>query len=231
MDANAKIFDAILNIAADDAMQREMAKLPSLEELNKMYRPSEALDKRVHSIIRRDARAARRRKIMRTFAKAAAILCVFIVVCFGVLMTVEASRNYILNMLIDVRDDHVLFEFGQGNASGTIDSMLISEALPEGFVLVDSHILTDSSLYFFINEFDDEILVFHGTSMDTIGIDNEQREFTVIEIDGQEVFLFAALYDHARNGIMWVQGESVVYVSTNLPLDDLTKIVKAIMAK
>ena len=64
-----------------------------------------------------------------------------------------------------------------------------------------------------------------------MGIDNEQREFTVIDIDGQEAFLFTALHDCARNGIMWVQGCRVVYVSTHLPLDDLMKIVTAIMTK
>ncbi|MCL1787348.1 MAG: hypothetical protein FWG38_05120, partial [Defluviitaleaceae bacterium] len=59
MDVNKDItrdealFDAVLNVALKDAMEREMQGMPSLETLNDMYPVSHALDRRVYQTINR----------------------------------------------------------------------------------------------------------------------------------------------------------------------------------
>ena len=225
-----EIFDALFKVAAKDAMKREMDSLPSLEELNEMYPPSEALDKRVYAVINRDIRTAKRKKAMHVFLRVAAVLCAFIVVSLGALMTVEASRNFIFNMIIEIRGDHVLFGFGQGDTAATIDAEVISESLPQGFALMDSHILEDFTVFIFTNEHGNEVIVQHSVATATIGVDNELREFTVVTINGQNAYVFTALYDYARHEIMWVHGDGVIAISTNTTLDEMLEIAENLIA-
>ncbi|MGI6576551.1 MAG: hypothetical protein ACOX1Q_00595 [Eubacteriales bacterium] len=49
---NEKIFDALLKVAVDEALKREMESLPSVEELDKIYKPSAAMDKRIKDLIK-----------------------------------------------------------------------------------------------------------------------------------------------------------------------------------
>ena len=41
------LFDAILKLAANEAMQREMNALPSFEDLNRQYKPTDSLNKKI----------------------------------------------------------------------------------------------------------------------------------------------------------------------------------------
>ena len=45
------LFDAILEVAIEKAFEKEMSELPSSEELNKIYKPSMELDKRIKKLI------------------------------------------------------------------------------------------------------------------------------------------------------------------------------------
>ena len=229
-EINDEIFEALLKVAAKDAMQREMSSMPSLEELNAQYPPSEALNKKVRNLFKREVRATQRKKLVRVFLRAAAVFCVFLVISIGALMTVEASRNFILNFLIELRDGHVLFRFGEDDTATQFDSESIINSLPEGFVLVESHIITDFSIYVFANDNGDEIIVAYGDPAGTVGIDNELREFSTITLGRHEAFLFTALYDHARNEIMWLHGDVFISISTKLPVDELIRIAENIAA-
>ena len=57
-----KLFAAVLKVAAEEAWQEEMDSLPSLDELNEMYPPSESLDKRVFGTINKAARRGKAKK-------------------------------------------------------------------------------------------------------------------------------------------------------------------------
>ncbi|MCL2357886.1 MAG: hypothetical protein FWC70_12170 [Defluviitaleaceae bacterium] len=71
-ERNEKLFDAILKVAAEEALREEIDAMPSCEELNKMYPRSKSLDKKVYAAINRKFGAARRKRIARIFAKIAA---------------------------------------------------------------------------------------------------------------------------------------------------------------
>ena len=225
-----EIFEALLKVAAKDAMQREMAVLPTLEELNEQYPPSEALNKKVYATFKKEARATQRKKMMRVFIRAAAVFCVFVVVSVGALMTVEASRNFIFNLLIEMRDGYVSIRFEENNVT-TIDAESIINYLPDGFVLVESHRLEDFSILIYANENGDEIIVKYSTLTAFHGVDTELREFTSITLGGLEAFLFTAIYYHARNEIMWQQGDVIVNISTHLHVDELIRIAERFVTK
>ncbi|MCL1844040.1 MAG: hypothetical protein FWF79_09520 [Defluviitaleaceae bacterium] len=99
---NEKIFNSLFDIAADEAFKEEMDALPSCEELNNMYPRTKSLDKKVYAVINKELNALKRKRALRTLAKVAAVLCIIVVASAGALISIEASRNFILNFIIDI---------------------------------------------------------------------------------------------------------------------------------
>lgn len=237
-EINDELFDAILKVAAKDAMHREMDEMPSLEELNAMYPTSQAFDKKVYGIIKKEnlsdnrkARIATGIKVVRSFAKVAAVLCIAIVVSFSALMTSARSRNYILNLLIDIRTDHVGFDFGQGEDVPVVSAELPIGYIPEGFTLTDSHNIEGIlSLFIFTNGQGGDIVVEKSTLVGSRGTGTTGREFSIIEFRGQEAYLFEAVEDDARNQIAWIYSDNImISVSTTLSLDELFRIAESVI--
>ena len=46
-----RIFDALLGIAAEETLEQEMGAMPGNEALNRIYRPSKRLNRKVRRII------------------------------------------------------------------------------------------------------------------------------------------------------------------------------------
>jgi len=202
-DVKEQLFDELLKIAAKDAMQREMDAEPSLEELNALYPRSKSLDKKVYAAIKRYERAEKIKKSMYVFSRAAAVLCIVIVLGGSLLYSVEASRNFIRNLLIDVREDHVVLDFGHRCAAVTTEKGLTFGYFPQGFELVNAHVLEAFNIFLFTNGMGDEIIVEHHFSNSLLmTIDNELREFSIGTLNGNKAFFFESLYDHARNQII-----------------------------
>ena len=151
-ERNEKVFDALLKIAAEELMREKMDALPSLEELNQMYPRSASLDKKIYAIINKEKRRVWRNKALRGFAKAAAVFSIVFVATTAILMSVGASRHFILNMLVDIRNDYVFFDFSQGHAPDGGSDMDIIGAVPDGFRMTSSQTLDSMSLYVFEDE-------------------------------------------------------------------------------
>ena len=88
-DRNEKLFDAVLKIAAEEAMVERMDGLPSREELAKLYPRSQAFDKRAAKIIGKHDRAEKIRKnafVVRTVLKIAASFLLVVTLGFSLLL-------------------------------------------------------------------------------------------------------------------------------------------------
>lgn len=228
-DVKERLFDELLKIAARDAMHREMDAEPGLDELNVMYPRSKAVDNKVYAAISRHEKAEKIKKSVRVFSRVAAVFCIVIVLGGSLLYSVEASRNFIRNLLIDVREDHVVLDFGYRGAVAATEKGLTFGYFPEGFELVDAHILEAFNKFLYTNESGDMIIVEHYlSSSQLMAIDNELRQFSIGILNEKKAFFFKSLYDDAHNQIVWEYGEEVISVSTNLPMDILIKIAENI---
>lgn len=227
-EINEEIFESLLKIAAKDAMRREMDALPSLEELNKLYTPPESVNKKFYTAIDKKVRAAKVRKFIHSFAKAAAVFFVVVIVGFGALMSVEASRNFIINTFADIRDEYVLLDFMAQDEPVYVETAeFVLGYIPEGFEIYSSVRLSEFHIVIFTNELGDEIIIDHHLSSDiTKGIDNERRDFSVITMNGNEAFFFQSRYYYARNQILWVYGNNVISISTTLCENELMRIAE-----
>jgi hypothetical protein len=228
-DIKGEIFDSLLKVAAKDAMHRELNDMPTLEELNELYPPSEELNKRVYAAINKETRKKKTKQAFRWIGKVAAIFCAVLVVSVGALMSVEASRNFILNLFIDVRDDHIVFDFGGQVYDLPNETVRMGFGyIPYGFSIVAYHRLEALDVTILTNEYGHEIIIAHHFSTTPlIAVDNELRDFSIISVNGIETFLFESIYEYARNQAMWAYTDGVISISTTLDLDELLKIVES----
>ena len=231
-ETNEKLFAAIMKVAAEEAWQEERDSLPSFEELNEMYPSSEAMDKRIYGTINKAARRGKIKKAMRTTARLAAVFCVFIVVASGVLLSVEASRTFILNRIISMGEDYVQIRFQLGYAADLEIGELVINYIPADFSFYTQGELAEGYTYYIfesdarktitINHFivpDDSRSVYMFNPM------AEYSEFTIVSLNGQIAYLFVS---PTHTTISWNYGRHFISVSAWLDVDELIKIAEGI---
>jgi len=228
IDVNEKLFEAMIKIAAEKVRKEEMDAFPSLEELNKMYPSSEALENRIQAIIGGEVETYKKKRTVQRLTKIAAGFGVLFVASATVLMSVEATRNFIINTFISPRDDHVVFDFVQDDAN--IDGIGFTIGyIPEGFGLVSSQTFHSFNTVIYENAYGDQIFVQqHIASLLAISLDNELREFTSVFLNSREVHLFEALDGDVPNAVMWQHGNDVFNIVSNIAIDELLLIAESV---
>jgi len=222
---NEKLFDAMVKAAFEEAAEQEMAALPGNEELNEMYPPSEAFDKRIMAIIAREEKAysdrykngPKRSRIIKTFARVAASIAVLFTVSTLALMSIEPSRVFVLTTLMNM---HMQYDQPQPLAA--------AEFMP----------FSDEELPMIQRNWgmDLDIDVDMDTDID-FDIGMAHRQFSVIDINGQEVFLYAAEDSHEqykRYIVRWSRGGIDFHISadpSDTNIDELLTLVESMITE
>ena len=246
INRNEELFEAILKVAAKEVMQKEMEQL--FNELDEMddIQPSDILDKKVRKMIARESRTYQRKKSLRSWAKIAAIFVGIVFAGTFTLLTIEASRNYVLNVIFGIRDDHVVVEFdlgsgdrpseGRGNVNemgGLEVSGIVFGYVPEGFEVVTYHEVGVMTIIVFSDGDERQIVVSHSPSQGLMTFtDNEAREFSVIYLtDGQKAFLFEANANDYNSTITWYRGIDVFSINAHLNTSGLLRMAENIFIR
>ena len=225
---NEKLFDAMVKAAFEEAAEQEMAALPSNEELNEMYPPSEAFDNRIMAIIEKEEKAYRERyknghngykrnRIIKTFTRVAASIAVLFTVSTLALMSIEPSRVFVLTTLMNMHMQH-----DQPQPLAAAEFMPFSdEELPmiqrNWGMDLDIDVDMDADI-----DFD---------------IDMAHRQFSVIDINGQEVFLYEAEDSHEqykRYIVRWSRGGIDFQISadpSDTNIDELLTLVESMITE
>lgn len=230
---NDKLFNAIIKVAAEEAWEEEMDSLPSLEELNEMYPPSESLDKRIYGTINKAARRGKIKKARRITSKLVAGLCVFIVLAGSLLMSVEASRAFILSRIINMGEDYVSIRFELGYAEGLEIGELVINYIPGDFTFYEQGEFAEGhTFYIFRSDTRKGIMIQHlivHEDMGTVGSLSpmtEDSEFAIISLHGQVAYLVTSTDESVVDSISWGHGRNFLSVSAWLDVDELIKIAE-----
>lgn len=66
-EKNEVLLDSLLKISLTEAFEKEIAELPSIEELNKKYKSSNELDKRINALIKKSNKKSKLKRISKRF--------------------------------------------------------------------------------------------------------------------------------------------------------------------
>lgn len=227
IDWNEKLFDAMLGVAIEEAVLQEMDALPSREELDAMYPATTAFDKKIKSIIAKEERDYKRKQMQKTLIKIVACIGIFIIIGTVVLMSVDASRIYILNAIISMQEDHLAFDFVYNEHSQLIEA----DILIDGFEYIGSQTYDNMlTISMYVNADGRNITIqrHEGANL-RAAIDTDYREYSTIRINYHEIFLFEAEGNAENNVLMWEQRNAVIQIISNADIETIIVTAEALI--
>jgi len=223
--------DALIAMIVTEAQNRELAQMPSLEEMNEDFQPSEKFQRKMEALVRDTKRKANRKQrlldIKHLFITLTAVISVF----SCTMLPVRAVREAVITTLIEWHDKFVSIIYVNEESSVTAFHITPSY-IPEEFSQVES---SDefNSLYYsqFKNPSNDwfHILVIPIESTQKMSLDSEFSTYYSVNFNGIQAIW--GIMDDKSNTLLWESGTLSFQVRGNLDLTELIKISEGIKVK
>jgi len=220
------MFEAMLKVAAKAVAVKEVDELLRQEELEGSLSHSEGLEKRFMKSLRKYRKAERNKRVKKTTYRVAASFGLFFLIGSLIVMSVEASRNFIFNAIINIRSDHIALGFGQGITDNEGIRFVLGY-MSQGFELISSQGGNNmTSLTFSDNSNRLIIITQHTASSLYSFVDNENREFALTSIGGMEAYKFEAADENEFSMIKWSYESDVFSVAGTIEFHELMLIAE-----
>lgn len=223
--------DALIAMIVTEAQDRELAQMPSLEEMNEDFQPSEKFQRKMETLVRDTKRKAERKKQLLNVKRCFITLTAAISIFSCTMLPVKAVREAVITTLIEWHDKFVSIIYV--NEESPVTAFHITQSyIPEGFSQVES---SDefNSLYYsqFKNPSNDwfHILVLPIESTQKMSLDSEFSTYYSVNFNG--IHAIWGIMDDKSNTLLWESGTLSFQVRGNLDLTELIKISEGIKVK
>ena len=184
--------DALIAMIVTEAQDRELAQMPSLEEMNEDFQPSEKFQRKMEALVHDTKRKAERKKrllgIKRFFITLTAAISIF----SCTMLPVKAVREAVITTLIEWHDKFVSVIYVNDESSVTTFH-IIPSYIPKGFSQVE---VPDESSGFYYGQFSDS----HNNWFDILVLPIENTQETFLDNE------FSTYYSINFNGIQAIWG-------------------------
>ena len=223
--------DALIAMIVTEAQDRELAQMPSLEEMNEDFQPSEKFQRKMEALVRDTKRKANRKQRLLNIKHLFITLTAAISIFSCTMLPVKAVREAVITTLIEWHDKFVSIIYA--NEESPVTAFHITQSyIPEGFSQVES---SDefNSLYYsqFKNPSNDwfHILVLPIESTQKMSLDSEFSTYYSVNFNGVQAIW--GIMDDKSNTLLWKSGTLSFQVRGNLDLTELIKISEGIKVK
>ena len=227
---NTKIsFEALLQMAVTEADQRDLARLPSNQEMNDAFQPSQRLEKKVEKTLHQRQTARRRRTALRWARNAAVVVLGIWVVFTGALVPVQAVQQAAYSTLLEWKEQFTsLFVSSVSAAVTALPEDIQVTYLPEGYTL-EKHIQIDAYLNnFYTNDLTGylNVQVHLINSEKQIDLDNEYSGYYTITFD--DISALWIQNDSSMNVLIYEKDDYLFYLAGSMDISELIKIAQGI---
>lgn len=220
--------DALIAMIVTEAQNRELAQMPSLEEMNEDFQPSEKFQRKMEALVHDTKRKAERKKrlldIKRFFITLTAAISIF----SCTMLPVKAVREAVITTLIEWHDKFVSIVYV--NEESSISTFHITPSyIPEGFSQVE---VPDEGSDLYYGQFSDssnswfDIIVLPIENKQETFLDNEFSTYYSINFNGIQAIW--GIMNDGSNTLLWERGTLSFQVCGNLDLTELIKISEKI---
>lgn len=229
-----KLFNVMLKAAVEENLMQSVNALPTKEALDKKHPLSTEFRKRLVRISKKYYRKSLFQRSSRIAKRAAVFAAVGILISFGSLLSVQASRNVIFNSVREWKADHVDIYFqeksgGEGQASNSGETLFDLPYLPSGFI--KSKEMKIGPLYRIIYQNEEqESIIFDQTPLSEEGklmVDTEHAAYQEISINGREASLFTANTADDKTFVLWRNGQTSLMLSSKIDKDELVRMAES----
>ena len=217
------IFEALFGQAVIDNFYEELNSLPSDEELAKQYPFSQAHEMRMKKLFAKNDRRDMLQNAAKWSRRLAAAIAIVVTLLFVSLMTVPQVRAVVVQTLTEWYEKFVRFT---SNVPASEKKNLEPKYIPDGFVEIvreETHMLV-TIIYMDFNE--DQIITFLSASAASAStsVDNEDKDYTILEISGIDYHLFTSLDSSGENSIVWEMSGQRYSIMSTISVEALTKM-------
>lgn len=220
--------DALIAMIVTEAQDRELAQMPSLEEMNEDFQPSEKFQRKMEALVHDTKRKAERKKrllgIKRFFITLTAAISIF----SCTMLPVKAVREAVITTLIEWHDKFVSIIYVNEESSVTAFHITPSY-IPEGFSQIE---VPDEGSDLYYGHFSDssnswfDIIVLPIENKQETFLDNEFSTYYSISFNGIQAIW--GIMNDKSNTLLWESRALSFQVRGNLDLTEIIKISEGI---
>lgn len=227
-----KITNEMLRKNAPQARDLWLDTLPQKGEVP-VFTVSSQFEEKMNYLLQKNHRIEKRKSYLRSLRGVAAVLLVLSVVSFVGLITVSASfRERVIQVVSRVFSDHTQYNYSSTQEGAMLPELHLN-SLPEGFTVLSDerfeqlsrqiHCENDAGYYL-----DIDVYAISFNDVATQLLDTEGAKVAVMDIQGREVTVVSK---DGRIILSWVEDSSVLSLSSNVELPELTPIVERLTDK
>lgn len=226
-----KITDEMLFEHAAEARDIWLGSLPSNDEIPDIQ-CSKRFERKMQKLIKEQHRTPRVNKILRYMKQTIAAVLAVVVISFGGLMTVEAYREQVIEIVIHVFNELTCYRFSSEvpNSEETELPEVSFGYVPHGMKEIENRLSTSNRRYILFETEDGTFFELTQWSVVADGnygmiLDTEDSEYKTGTINGYEAFF------NEKNGhgtILWMIDNIVYRLFGNIGVDELKTVAEKI---
>ena len=226
-----KITDEMLFEHAAEARDIWLSTLPDDEDIPDIP-TSKKFEKKMQKLIKEQRRTPKTNKILRYMKQTVAAVLAVAILSFGGLMTVEAYREKVVEIVVHVF--HELTDYRFASEKSEVGEVVLPEIsfgyVPEGMEEITDNVFADNSRYIVYEDDDGNFFELTQTAIGSNGafgtiLDTEDSNYEMTSINGNEAF------SNVKNGnaiIFWSYNNVIYDLYGNLDLTELKEIAEKI---
>lgn len=223
--------DALIALVVAEAEDRELSAMPSLEEMNAAFHPSEGFQKKMDKLLKRVKHKQERKGAWRTAKRLFVVATTVVTVFACVLMPVQAVREAVVSTVLNWRDQFVEILYSREDDANAVNLLQNVELtyLPEGLTETSSARTTNTSFW---NEYQSEdgewltVRIVPIQDKQSTFVDDEYTHYYQISFDGTDAVWGTAI--DGSNVLVW-QNDGLSYqVSSSYDLSEMIRVAEGI---
>lgn len=220
--------DALIAMIVTEAQDRELAQMPSLEEMNEDFQPSEKFQRKMEALVRDTKRKAEREKQLLNVKRFFITLTAAISIFSCTMLPVKAVREAVITTLIEWHDKFVSIIYV--NEESPVSTFHITPSyIPSGFSQIESSGESTGRYYGqFQNSEGDwfSLQVLPVENSQVTSLDSEFSSYYSISFDNNQAIW--GIMDDDSNTLLWESSTLSFQVRGNLSITELIKISEGI---
>lgn len=222
MNRQGGVFEALFSQAVIDDFNEELDSI-SDNTVKCECTFSDEYEVRMKKLFTVDKRKTTLQSISRWAKRSAAVILIIITAFFGILMTMPKVRAAVYETVITWYSEFTSFT----SPGATIDENfdLIPTYIPKGFSLQGEYTNGRSRDYEYYNDNGDFIFFYSDPADASVFVDNEEKIYNIITIDGIEYHTFETTIEDDGNIVVFEKdGSRGTIISNIVTIDELVKM-------
>lgn len=223
--------DALISLVVTEAEERELASLPSLEEMNKEFQPSENFQKKMNRLLKKARRKEEWGNIWQPTKKALTVLTTVVTVLTCSFLPAKAVQDAVVNTIIQWQDKFIDIVYSvdeSDNMNLNLPLHVKLNYVPSGYLLSSETSKSDRYMARYASDGDNwyTIRIIAIDSNQSVSLDAEFTKYYSIKFDDHNAIW--GIRDDSSNSLVWEESRLSYELIGDINISELLRIAEGI---